>query len=358
MLKKVFVYAFLMVAAVAALGLAYFYFRYPVTTPPSTVRVAATEVRLQRGKFIFEVIGACGDCHTERDFSRFAGPKLPGREGVGTVFPAEMGFPGTVVAPNITPDPETGIGGWSDGEKIRAIRDGVSRDGQVLFPLMPYEQFRQMSDEDVYSLVAYLNSLKPVKNALVRSKINFPVSVLIKTVPRPAGEVAGKNPSSPLEYGEYLATIGGCRNCHTPSNKGEPVPGKDLAGGQIFRTAVGVVVSANITPDPDTGIGKWREQDFLNKFYQYRRYVEQGSPQVGWEGFTLMPWLSFCQLSENDLRAIFAYLKSQKAVYNSVETHPASLQPVKLLSSGQTPFPFISVSGDDLSNTAPEKSVD
>jgi hypothetical protein len=90
---------------------------------------------------------------------------------------------------------------------------------------------------------------------------------------------------------------------------------------------MGTVVSANITPDKDTGIGKWSERDFLNKFYQYRRYVEQGSPKVGPEGFTLMPWLPFCQLPEGDLKAIFTFLKTQTPVYNAVETHPAELQP-------------------------------
>jgi hypothetical protein len=95
-----------------------------------------------------------------------------------------------------------------------------------------------------------------------------------------------------------------------------------LAGGREFRTPIAVVVSANITPDADTGIGKWSEQQFIDKFYQYRDYAEKGSPQVGPEGFTVMPWLGFSQLSREELGAIYTYLMAQPPVRNAVETHP------------------------------------
>lgn len=79
---------------------------------------------------------------------------------------------------------------------------------------------------------------------------------------------------------------------------------------------------ANLTPDPDTGLGQWQEEHFLHKFYQYREYVEKGSPQVGPESFTLMPWLNFCQLPPEDLGAIYAYLRTVPPVYNAVVKHP------------------------------------
>jgi len=101
-----------------------------------------------------------------------------------------------------------------------------------------------------------------------------------------------------------------------------------LAGGREFRLPVAVVVSGNITPDADTGIGKWSEQQFLDKFYQYKEYVEKGSPQVGPEGYTWMPWLALSQLPPAELGAIYAYLMSQPAVRHAVETHPG--QPQKL----------------------------
>jgi hypothetical protein len=238
------------------------------------------------------------------------------------MMPPEAGLPGRVAARNILPDKETGIGNWTDGEKIRAIREGISRDGHALFPMMPYESFRHMSDEDVYSLVAYLNSLPPVKNALPATEIGFPVSLLIKSAPQPAGSVPEPDRADKLKYGEYLVTMAGCTICHTPAEKGQPKKGMRLAGGQAFRFPGALVVSANITPDPETGIGRWSEQDFLDKFYQYRDYVESGSPTVGPESFTLMPWLAFSQRPQEELSAIYAYLKSQPALHHAVETHP------------------------------------
>jgi mono/diheme cytochrome c family protein len=300
----------------------YLFLRKPAAAPPSSVRVEITPARLARGQFIFERLADCDGCHSQRDFTRFGGPVIPSGRGAGTVFPAQLGLPGTVVAPNITPDRETGLGNWSDGEKIRAIREGIGRDGRALFPMMPYGSYRRMSDEDVYSVVAYLNQLPPVRNPLPRTRLNFPVSVLIKSAPQPAGSVSGPDRGNKLEYGRYLVALGGCMDCHTPMQKGQPQPGMLLAGGRRFSFPGSVVLSANITPDADTGIGKWSEQDFLDRFYQYQDYVRFGPPKTGPESFTLMPWLGLSQLPPEDLKAIYAFLKSQKAVYNAVETHP------------------------------------
>lgn len=286
--------------------------RRPAMAPPPDMHAPATPERLARGKYLFN-LADCDGCHSERDFSRFDGPVVAGRRGVGTVFPAAMGMPGLVAPPNITPDRETGIGTWTDGEKIRAIREGVDRDGRALFPMMPYEKFRHMSDDDVLSLVAYLDSLSPVKHAVPKTRVKFPVSVLIKGAPQPAGHVPPPDRRDRQKYGEYLVNVAGCMDCHTPS----------LSGGQRFQMAPGVqVVSANISPDLKTGIGRWTEQDFLDRIYQYRDYAEQGSPKVGPESFTLMPWLNFSQLPPEDLKAIYAYLRSRPPVYKAVETHP------------------------------------
>jgi mono/diheme cytochrome c family protein len=308
--------------AIAGSGFGYLYWREPSIAPPSDVKVAMTRERVARGKYIFEIAADCDGCHSLRDFSHFGGPVTESGRGQGQVFPPEIGLPGKVTASNITPDKETGIGNWTDGEKIRAIREGISRDGHALFPMMPYANYRHMSDEDVYSLVAYLNSLPPVKNPLPKTDIQFPVSLLIKSVPQPADSVPEPDRSDKIKYGEYLVTIAGCTGCHTPSDKGKPLKGMRLAGGEVFRLAGAVVVSANITPDPETGIGRWSEQDFLDKFYQYREYAEKCSPEIGPESFTLMPWLAFSQRPPEELSAIFAYLKAQPAVYHSVETHP------------------------------------
>jgi mono/diheme cytochrome c family protein len=332
MWKKVLLLLLLVIVGVPAGGLAYLYLRKPAQAPPSAIRVAMTPERIARGKFLFQTISDCDGCHSERDFTRVGGPVVESGRGRGNILSALMnGLPGTVVAPNITPDPETGIGKWTDGEKIRAIREGVDRDGRALFPMMPYAGYRNMSDEDVESVVAYLNCLSPVKNPLPPTQLAFPVPLFIKSVPQPAGSVPPPVRSDKMKYGQYLVSLGGCVDCHTPTQKGQPIPGKELAGGQVFATNVGTVVSANITPDLETGIGKWSEEFFFKKFYDYREYAAGGAPKAaGPEAFTLMPWLAFSQLPPEDLGAIYAFLRTMKPVHNPVETHPGAPKPAAL----------------------------
>lgn len=301
------------VLVLAGGGVGFLYLKKPATRPAADIRIQVTSERLARGKYIFN-LADCDGCHSPRDFSRFDGPAIQSRRGAGNVFPPAMGLPGTIAPPNITPDAETGIGSWTDGEKIRAIRDGVDREGRTLFPMMPYENFRHMSDEDVYSLVAYLDSLPAVRNVVPKTKVNFPVSLLIKSAPQPVTQaVPQPDHDNKVKYGEYLVTVAGCMECHTPT----------LGGGEKFAVAPGVmVVSANISPDPYTGTGRWTENDFVDRFYQYREYAEKGSPQVGPESFTLMPWLNLCQLPEEDLKAIYSFIRTRQPIYKAVDTHP------------------------------------
>ena len=109
----------------------------------------------------------------------------------------------------------------------------------------------------------------------------------------------------------------------SPADRGRPLPGKEFAGGETYDTAVGKVVSANITPDIETGIGKWSEEFFMKKIYDYKEYAASGPPKSpGPQAFTIMPWLKFSQLPPEDLSAIYAYLRTLKPVHNPVETHP------------------------------------
>ena len=175
MWKKIILIVVLVIVVVPAAGIAYLYLRKPAQAPPSAIKVAMTPERIARGKMIFQNISDCDGCHSQRDFSRVDGPVVESGRGRGSVMSALLnGLPGTVVAPNITPDPETGIGTWTDGEKIRAIREGVDRDGRALFPMMPYPEYRNMSDEDVEAVVAYLNSLAPVEKSAAEDSIGLP----------------------------------------------------------------------------------------------------------------------------------------------------------------------------------------
>lgn len=305
-------------AGVLSLGVGYLVLRPPHRAAPREIRVASSPEILERGKFLYEVVADCDGCHGERNWGRQLAPVV--RSGAGFAFPAEMGLPGQVVASNITSDPVAGIGAWSDGEKLRAIREGIGRDGRALFPMMPYESYRHMSDRDAEALVAYLNTLPPAPDRHPRTVIDFPVSALMKSAPAPvAGPVAEL-----ADRGEYLVKLGGCADCHTPKERGAPVAGKELAGGEVFRLGKFTVVSANITPDGETGIGRMTEAAFVRRFQEYREYAGAPLPAATQKNFTLMPWLQFSRYSAEDLGAIYRYLRKQKVVANKVTVHPES----------------------------------
>jgi mono/diheme cytochrome c family protein len=322
--KKVLFVLLLLIVAIPACGLGYLYLRQPAQAPPSAVKVSMAPERIERGRYIFTTLSECDGCHSERDFTRVGGPVVVSGRGKGNILSDfEKGFPGQVVAPNITPDMETGIGSWTDGEKIRAIREGIDKSGRALFPMMPYQAFAHMSDYDVESVVAFLDSLPPIKNALPATQLSFPTNLMIKGAPQPVARVPEPDRGNKLKYGEYLVTLADCGGCHTQAEKGQPLPGMEFAGGNKFETIIGTVLSANISQDMDTGIGKWNEEHFLKKFADYKEYAAVGPPKAtGPDAFTLMPWLPFSQLNQEDLSAIFTYLKTVKPVKNYVETHP------------------------------------
>ena len=324
MWKRVLLILVLLIILIPAGGLAYLYMRQPAQAPPSSIKVSTAPERVERGKYLFTTLADCDGCHSQRDFTRVAGPVVESGRGRGNVLSSLMtGLPGTVVAPNLTPDMETGLGSWTDGEKIRAIREGVDKQGRALFPMMPYKTYRSMSDYDVESLVAYMNTLPPVNNALAPTQLAFPVNLMIKGVPEPVGSVPAPDRADKLKYGEYLVGVAGCGECHSPAERGQKVKGKEFAGGQAFATNIGTAVSANITPDMETGIGKWDEAHFFKKFYDYKEYAAAGPPKMGGpESFTLMPWLPYSQLAQEDLSAIYAYLRTLPPVHNYVDMHP------------------------------------
>jgi mono/diheme cytochrome c family protein len=303
---------------------AYLAFLKPEKAAPRAIKVAMIPERIERGRYLFESVADCVGCHSDRDWTRYGAPEKPGRRGVGLVFPEELGFPGNIVARNITPDAETGLGQWTDGEKIRAIREGVSRDGHPLFSFMPYEAFAAMSDEDVESVVAYLNTLTPVRNALSPTRLDFPVSFLNRLSPKPvSGPVNAPSRSDPRAYGAYVVRLAGCIECHSQLDKGKPVSGLEYAGGHTFQIGKLVVNSPNITPDEETGLGKWSEERFLTRFQSNRNLSVDNAPPANQSNFTVMPWATLSHMKDEDLRAVYAYLRTVKPVYNPVEVHPS-----------------------------------
>ncbi len=277
---------------------------------------------MARGDYLTHHVLGCFDCHSQRDWSRYAGP-IEGPEGAGgPCMSEEFGVPGRVCFSNITPDRETGIGAWTDGEILRAIREGVDNKGRALFPMMPYaDAYHALSDEDADAVVAYLRTLPPVSNPVPPTEIDFPVSFFIKQVPKPLdGPVAAPDPADSVAYGHYLATVAGCVFCHTPvDGHQQPIPGMELAGGQDFRGPWGLVRSANLTPDP-TGLGGRTREAFLGMFRAFQDPGAQAPTPAGQN--TVMPWLVHAGTSDQDLGAIWDYLQTVPPIQNKVVKRP------------------------------------
>jgi mono/diheme cytochrome c family protein len=221
-----------------------------------------------------------------------------------------------VAAPNITPDLDSGAGTWTDDQFARAIREGIGHDGRTLFPMMPYEDFRHLSDEDLASIIVYIRSLPPVHNELPKPQIPFPLSRLINSTPQPVDTVPASSDSSPLERGRYLVHVAHCINCHTPRDeKGKPLPGMEFAGGADID-GFGVA-SANITPDP-SGIGYYDERLFIRTLRTGHVGARPLRPP--------MPWWVFRNMSDSDLKAIFTYLRTVKPVHHRVDNSETASQ--------------------------------
>ncbi len=303
----------------------------PAMRPPSTETVERTPERLARGKYLVHHVAECVGCHSDRIVERYGMPLTPGREGVGGFqFDEKIGFPGVVRAQNITSDKETGIGSWTDGEVLRAFREGIDRTGRPLFPMMPYPYYRSMSDEDARSVVVYLRTLPPVKNAVPLGTLKFPVNLMVKFAPKPVeGTVTAPDDARDhLGYGKYLVTLAGCRECHTPhDDKGQLLPGKDFSGGWEMRGPWGRNFTANITPHPSTYMGKATREEFIGRFKAFASLDGENAPVAQPGRNTVMPWLAYAGMTEQDLGAIYDYLKTVPAIDHQVVTFPDSPPP-------------------------------
>ncbi len=153
--------------------------------PLTSRKFEATPERLRRGDYLVHAVINCMGCHAKHD-EKADPPLLLSKEGAGNVLYDDGKF--RLVAANITSDPDTGIGKWSDDAIARAIREGIAADGTTLFPAMPYERFRNMSDEDVASIVVFLRTLPPAHSDLPPAKIPFVFTRLVQAVPQPVTE--------------------------------------------------------------------------------------------------------------------------------------------------------------------------
>jgi|SRR5579885_1103872 mono/diheme cytochrome c family protein len=282
----------------------------PKVRPLTDRHFEPTQARLERGRYLVEGPLHCFQCHAQPDRNAPGAPPLEGTEGGGRVW-SEEGYP-WLVTPNITPDKETGAGNWTDDMLARAIREGIGHDGRALFPLMPYRSFSHLSDEDLASVVVYLRSIKPIRSELPKTKTPAMLSVILNTMPEPVtAPVPQPDLSTPVKRGEYLAKISDCAGCHTPRGRMSPeIPGLEFGGGNVFGQGKETVAVANITPDP-TGIPYYDEALFLDVMHTGKVKARVLSP--------LMPWFYLGKMSDDDLKSIFAYLRTVKPVRHEVD---------------------------------------
>ena len=255
---------------------------------------ASAETLLERGTYLMQSIVACGNCHTPK------GPngEIPGMELAG-MAPFEKTPAFDANAPNITQDKETGIGTWTDEQIVASIREGRRPDGSIIGPPMPIGLYRGLSDWDVQAIVAYLRTVKPVKNEIPKSVYRIPL-------PPAYGPPVANVPEVPRDdkvaYGAYLAgPAGHCIECHSPlTPKGPDLANNLGAGGFEFHGPWGVSVSSNITP---TGLGD-------RSYAEIRQMITTGTRPDGSRMLPPMAYPYYANIREDDLRAIVAYLRT------------------------------------------------
>lgn len=316
--------------AVIAIGLLYWSGGFLEVTSASDTKttksvlemdsIPRTPERMARGKYLVEGLLQCWGCHSETDFTKRPAGPAPGTKGGGYIFTnEELGLPeeNRIVAPNISPDVEYGAGTWKDAVFVRALRRGIGHDGRTLYPLMPYNYFRNLSDEDLASTIVYVRSITPVHVPRPKTVLSDGIKKTLQPLP-PLEHVAEPDRSNRLGYGKYLVTAGHCDGCHTPVDDNfNPIPGMEFAGGVPLTGAWGpdpkkvyTVTSLNLTPDP-SGISYFDEKMFIHVI---RTGKVNARPLAN-----IMPWAFFRNLSDEDLGSIFTFLRSLKPVQHRVD---------------------------------------
>lgn len=310
------IFAFITILMAGLLG--YVKTMLPDVGPAPEMKVELTAARIERGAYLANHVVVCMDCHSKRDWSLYSGPLVENTNGMGgELFDQKFGFPGAFTSKNITP---AGVGTWTDGELYRAITCGVSKDGHALFPVMPWKYYGQLDPEDIMSVIAYVRTLAPIENTPAPSEADFPVNFILNTLPVKQEPMKRPSPENELEYGKYVTTAAGCAECHTKQEKGEMV-GELFAGGFEFNMPNNTVItSANITPH-ETGIAAWSKEAFIRRFkmYQDSGYVVPKVNMEAQEMQTVMPWTMYSGMTEQDLGAIYTYLRSVAPVENKIE---------------------------------------
>ena len=277
----------------------------------ATAYAQADKELITQGQYLFAIAGGCA-CHTVPKETYHAG---------GRAFPIPFG---TVFSTNITQDKETGLGDWSDQQIRNAMNAGRRRDGSRLLPVMPYEAYSGMAQQDFKALIAYMRTLKPVKKATPDLKTWVP---LVRSVGVPVYlSVFGRSSSSPsqapksgVERGRYLVNhVSICGDCHTPRNSiGVPNRSLYLAGAGTKDGPLGEKVP-NITPDKETGIGDWKREDIAELLITGTKPDFDNVQGLMYEVIQGTPH-GYKDMRREDALAIAEYVKSIPPIKNKIE---------------------------------------
>jgi mono/diheme cytochrome c family protein len=319
------VFGVLLLLSAAAVAYSLVGYRKVWDVPLPRTRAVQDPAAIARGRYIVYGPGRCADCHAA-DAARAA--MLRGEEVPLTGGSGETTYLGTWRAPNLTPDPTTGIGNVSDGQLARMIRHGVNRDGHIGLPFM--DSFADLTESDLVAVLSFLRSLPPAAGVPPTQEINLLGKIALAYFIEPYAPNGTPRedlaPEPTTQYGEYLAkSLGGCTACHTARNlKTGQYLSPFFSGGLQFHSRLhpeNMYVSPNLTPDPETGhITRWTEEDFIQRFRA--GLVMPDSP---------MPWGGFSRMTDTDLRALYRFLHSLPPVHHDVGP---TVQPVHGATAG------------------------
>jgi hypothetical protein len=316
MIKKILkVLGLLIVLAVGGVVVK-FYVLSPKRRPPQDMKAPNTPEAIARGKYLAHSVMVCAGCHSKVDETKPGEPLVDGHLFEGRDFPdMREFFPGHIRSRNLTSDKETGIGDWTDGELMRAMREGIAKNGRPLFPMMPYLVYAEtLSDEDGLAIVSYLRTIPPIKNTPGEMEVDFPISMFARAAPKPLEKSPGPPPDGkdPVARGKWLLTAASCAECHTTTNeRHEPLPNHYLAGGNKFPIpGKGTFYTANITSDKATGIGAYTDEDLMRVF-------NEGKGKAGRELYG-MPWPYYGGMTDDDKKALIAALRTVPPIVNVV----------------------------------------
>jgi len=264
-LKKIALTIFGFILFMLVAGYLYLGVYLPNPPAPPDISVEITQERVERGAYLANHVSVCMDCHAVRDWSLFSAPPMEGTIGAGgDRFGRDMGLPGEVYAKNLTP---TNLSDYTDGQLFRAITTGVDLHDKVLFPIMPFGLYSYMAEDDVFAIIAYLRTLEPRDGNYPSAELDFPLNLIINTL---GGTYKGSEIppiSDKIAYGKYITRIAACAECHNPGIPGNVDFSRPFEGGTPFELPGGILVrSANLTPDPETGIGNWTREFFIQRY--------------------------------------------------------------------------------------------